>query len=500
MKVKRLSIGILIGWSLVAATGCGDKEADTMVDSGSSDGAMVLLDGNAPPPDASPDAAEAFDAAVPYDAAELFDAGGLPDAGVDGGQPDAGPPDAGPPDAGPPDAGPPDAGPPDAGPECSGAGDCAYLTTVPDCNGDLLEQQAGVCVMGTCRSRTRQIADCTVGSSPPMCRMDNLVTVTGFCAPGTAGAAASCDMRTSRRNCATASSCAGLDFTAAGACVSGSPDDCVAVTTPCTVPDDECASGRLVSHSATCDDAAGCGDDLVRSRCPAAAATCMGNTVHVTYAPACASATSCDPDGAPTRSSCVAQADQCTNGRLVTYSPTCDPVTGCGETSNIATCPAADPICVSSALYRQYVPLCADGASCDPDGAPADTRCVAPIAECQRDVHVRYAPTCDPSTGCGVSETRTDCGAMTGRFCDAMGYYFDRTCQCSTSSRTGCSCFSTGSQPCPSPPSQCTPDGRSVMSWETASCQTPANDCLPDGDPFIYSCAYGCADGMCIIG
>ncbi len=265
--------------------------------------------------------------------------------------------------------------------------------------------------------------------------------------------------------------CNGLETCPDGFCAAGTPpelDDGVACTLDSCdedadavlhVPDDTAcadlgtdpacdAGGRIVRDLGVCDPEHGC----------VATSTTVESCADPAPDPACAGSAAtddltflsdgfCDDSGeaavcAQVETPCTADPALCADGMLTTNTPTCDPDTGCGATSETTPCPTTPDHC-EEMTHVAYTAACADGTRCGP-GEETRTACPTPPPTCEEQVRMTWGPRCDDDTGCGaVPVEAMDCDALDSQICTGDSTYQRVNCSCSVAE--GCTCVtSTG--------------------------------------------------------
>ncbi len=213
-----------------------------------------------------------------------------------------------------------------------------------------------------------------------------------------------------------------------------------AVQTPCTVPGNTCSGGTLTTYTPVCDADKGCGQKSQQADCPTPSPTCTNAGDFVDYAPVCSNGTTCDPKGNPSTTPCN---DRCANG--VFYAGTCS-TQGCGESAG-TDCAVRDPVCSKNAngqaVYTKYRPQCRNASTCADGGVVASTTICESSYQCSNGTWVEFQGTCSAG-GCTSGEAINKGKCESSSWCDSDDKYINkRTCTCSGSPKTPCSCQTT---------------------------------------------------------
>lgn len=396
----------------VVCLGCSDDDSNVILDDtdsavGSADGSATM-DGSTAEDAAQPeDASSPEDAAMPEDGGSGIDSSvemdaALPDASDGDAAVDAAADDAGADDGSAGD----DAGAGDAG-TCDGTDDCPG--TAASCNGDTLTTISYTCVGGACVPETTR-EDC--GGETSMCNDDNdgILTSIGFCDADEG----QCGRRTSQELCGSMCESETGPFVQQR-CINGFAGPlCVGEAMSCGPPSNTCTGGMLEQAQPTCDDDDGCGFEVQVSNCPAPASECMNSPLrHVTYAPACADDTSCNPDGMASVNACFNRRPECREDVYTTFSATCTPDGGCDtEIAGETDCSERNDVDCEGTL------LITTTCSCVAD-IRGGCACVAELEDCTQPQCVlngrasRRCDSCDPDAG--------NCSSCSVELCQGSG-------------------------------------------------------------------------------
>ncbi|MCB9592779.1 MAG: hypothetical protein H6719_08605 [Sandaracinaceae bacterium] len=128
--------------------------------------------------------------------------------------------------------------------------------------------------------------------------------------------------------------------------------------------------------------------------------------------------------------------------------------------------------------------------------------CIVGRTECEAlYVYRTTLPTCDPTTGCGITSTTVDCRDVNGTSCDAADpthMAIRRDCICSTLSPDGCQCRDMRSITCGTAVTACI-DGTRLLDC-TASASAFCIDSSSGGGGLCSNCVVTTCSSACVMG
>jgi hypothetical protein len=229
------------------------------------------------------------------------------------------------------------------------------------------------------------------------CPDDGNVCTTASCDPITG-----CGQVNNTANCDDANFCTVNDSCSNGLC-GGSPNPCND-NNPCT--NDRCdgASQTCVHTPAVCDDGKACTDDSCN---PATGCVFTNDNTNT-----CSDNSLCTSSDQCSNGNCLGTPVTCPDDGNVCTTASCDPITGCGQANNTASCDDANFCTVndscSNGLCGGSPNPCNDNNPCTNDSCDgASQTCVHTPAVCD-DGKACTDDSCNPATGCVFTNDNTN--------------------------------------------------------------------------------------------